>query len=80
MDLFFLEADMGKDGRQKDDPERSGLQWMGAGIEFCGVIGIFSYIGYRLDKFFGTAGPFLLITGFFVGFIGMMYLFYKESK
>lgn len=71
---------MAKDGHQKDDPQRSGLQWMGAGIEFCGVIGIFSYIGYRLDKFFDTGGPFLLITGFFISFTGMVYLFYKESK
>jgi F0F1-type ATP synthase assembly protein I len=71
---------MGKNGRRKNDAQRSGLQWMGAGIEFCGVIGIFSYIGYRLDKFLDTGGPFLLITGFFIGFIGMTYLFYKESK
>ena len=53
---------------------------MGAGIEFCGVIAIFSYIGYRLDSFLDTGGPFLLITGFFISFIGMMYLFYKDSK
>ena len=71
---------MGKNGRRKNDSQRSGLQWMGAGIEFCGVIGIFCYIGYRLDKFLNTGGPFLLITGFFIGFIGMVYLFYKESK
>jgi F0F1-type ATP synthase assembly protein I len=78
--LFVAKADMAKDAHQKNDPQRSGLQWMGAGIEFCGVIGIFSYIGYRLDKFFDTGGPFLLITGFFISFIGMVYLFYKESK
>lgn len=78
--MFVAKADMAKDGHQKDDPQRSGLQWMGAGIEFCGVISIFSYIGYRLDKFFDTGGPFLLITGFFISFTGMVYLFYKESK
>ena len=60
--------------------ERSGLQWMGAGLEFCGVIAIFSYIGYRLDKYFGFEIPYLLLTGFFISFIGMLYLFYKESK
>ncbi|HIJ66962.1 MAG TPA: AtpZ/AtpI family protein [Planctomycetes bacterium] len=71
---------MEKDDRQKDKPQRSGLEWMGAGIEFCGVIAIFCYIGHRLDGFFNTGGPFLLVTGFFISFIGMMYLFYKESK
>jgi len=45
---------MSRNAHQKDEPQRSGLQWMGAGIEFCGVIGIFSYIGYRLDNFFDT--------------------------
>ena len=71
---------MARNTHQKDKPQRSGLQWMGAGIEFCGVIAIFSYIGYRLDSFLDTGGPFLLITGFFISFIGMMYLFYKDSK
>jgi F0F1-type ATP synthase assembly protein I len=71
---------MAKDGRQKDGPQRSGLQWMGAGLEFCGVIAVFCFIGYKLDKYFNTRGPFLLITGFFISFIGMVYQFYKESK
>jgi F0F1-type ATP synthase assembly protein I len=78
--LFVAEAGMEKNGREKDDMHRSGLRWMGAGIEFCGVISVFCYIGYKLDKFFNTGGPFLLITGFFISFIGMLYLFYKESK
>lgn len=52
---------------------------MSAGIEFCGVISIFSYIGYRIDAAKGT-GPAFLLTGFFVSFAGMMYLFYKDAK
>ena len=67
-------------GREKkDETQHSSLRWMGAGIEFCGVISIFCYIGHKLDEHFKT-GPFLLLTGFFVGFIGMVYLFYKDSK
>ncbi len=66
--------------RQNDDSTRSGLQWMAAGVEFCGVIAIFCFGGYKLDQFFGFRIPFLLLTGFFIGFIGMLYLFYKESK
>ena len=58
---------------------RSSLKWMGAGIEFCGVISVFAFFGYLLDAHFHTS-PWLLLTGFFIGFIGMTYLFYKESK
>ena len=70
---------MDGDKPEKNNNRLSGMRWMGAGIEFCGVIGIFCYMGYRLDKHFGT-NPILLITGFFISFIGMMYLFYKDSK
>ncbi len=66
---------MASDRRQKENPQRSGLQWMGAGLEFCGVIALFCFIGYKLDNFFKTGGPFLLIAGFFISFTGMMYLF-----
>jgi F0F1-type ATP synthase assembly protein I len=61
------------------DTGRSGLRWMSAGIEFCGVIAVFVFGGYLLDSYFHTS-PWLLLTGFFVSFIGMVYLFYKESK
>lgn len=66
-------------GRKKGDSQSQPLRWMGAGIEFCGVISIFCFLGHKLDKHFDT-GPFLLLTGFFVGFVGMVYLFYKDSK
>ena len=78
---------MKKQGRKKDSGtgegaggDGGGLRWMSAGIEFCGVIAIFCYIGYRLDRYFGFEIPFMLMTGFFIGFIGMLYLFYKDSK
>ena len=53
---------------------------MGAGVEFCGVIAIFSFIGYKLDKYFAFEFPVLLLAGFFIGFSGIMYLFYKDSR
>ena len=65
--------------KHKEDDYRNDLRWMTAGMEFCGVIVVFCYIGFRLDRHFNTS-PLLLITGFFIGFIGMVYLFYKESK
>ncbi len=68
------------DEKKRDtDTGRSGLRWMGAGLEFCGVIAIFAFFGYMLDAHLHTS-PWLLLTGFFIGFIGMVYLFYKESK
>lgn len=73
---------MKKQGRKKDSLGEGGggLRWMGAGIEFCGVIAIFCYMGYRLDRYFGFEIPYMLMTGFFIGFSGMLYLFYKDSK
>ena len=66
-------------GRRKDRNGSGSFRWMSAGIEFCGVIAIFCYIGYRLDEHFDTL-PLMLILGFFIGFIGMTYLFYKDSR
>jgi len=61
-------------------PDRKGgnyTKWLGLGIEFCGVIGIFCYIGYKLDESLDTR-PWLLLTGFFVGFTGMLYSILKQ--
>ena len=69
-----------KEGKpEKGGVGRDGLRWMGAGVEFCGVISLFSYFGYKLDKRFDTS-PLLLIVGFFISFIGMVYVYYKESR
>jgi F0F1-type ATP synthase assembly protein I len=70
---------MQQDDREKREDQWGGLRWMGAGVEFCGVICLFCFAGYWLDKRLNTS-PFLLLTGFFIGFVGMVYLFYKDSK
>ena len=70
---------------EADKPEKDGwhhhgaMRWMSAGVEFCGVLAIFCFLGYKLDKHFQKS-PLFLIIGFFIGFIGMLYLFYKDSK
>ena len=66
-------------GRKKDKSDSGSLRWMSAGIEFCGVIAIFCYIGYRLDQYFDTL-PLMLMLCFFIAFVGMTYLFYKDSR
>ena len=64
---------------EKDIWHKDSLRWLGAGVEFCGVLGIFCFLGYKLDKHFQKS-PLFLIIGFFLAFIGMIYLFYKDSK
>ncbi len=53
-------------------------KWSGLGIEFCGVVVIFCFFGYKVDQRFNTS-PWFLLVGFFVGFIGMMYLIIKDT-
>ena len=62
----------------KADEDRNSMRWMGFGIEFIGVLGIFAYGGYWGDKKYDTA-PWLMVLGIVVGFVGMMYLLYKET-
>jgi F0F1-type ATP synthase assembly protein I len=52
-------------------------KWSGLGIELCGVVALFTFFGYKLDEKFQTS-PWLLLAGFFVGLIGMMYLIFKD--
>jgi len=59
--------------------DRSSLRWLGLGIEFIGVMGIFSYFGYVADEKFLT-DPWLMLTGMIIGFVGMMYLLIKETS
>jgi len=52
-------------------------RWVSFGIEFCGVMGLFCYAGYKLDERLSTS-PWLLLAGFFLGFTGMFYTILKE--
>ena len=54
------------------------MRWMSFGIEFVGVMGIFTFAGYWADERLGTK-PWLMIVGLVVGFIGMTYLLFKET-
>jgi F0F1-type ATP synthase assembly protein I len=53
-------------------------KWAGFGIEFCGVLAVFCYIGYKLDQWLNSS-PWFLLVGFFLGFAGMLYLVIKET-
>jgi F0F1-type ATP synthase assembly protein I len=54
------------------------VKWLGFGVEFCGVIAIFCYIGYKIDIALNTT-PYLLLAGFLISFIGMLYLVFKQT-
>ena len=66
--------------KQSPDKDRKALRWMGFGIEFVGVLAIFSYGGWWADRKLGHQWPWLMVVGFGVAFIGMMYLLYKETS
>jgi len=68
-----------KESQPNDRKWQSLLKWSGLGIEFCGVVALFSYFGYKLDEKFQTS-PWFLLAGFFVGLIGMMYLIIKDLR
>ena len=58
---------------------RSVVKWSGLGIEFCGVVALFCYFGFKLEEKFQTS-PWLFLAGFFFGFIGMLYLIFKDLR
>jgi F0F1-type ATP synthase assembly protein I len=64
-------------GDQKNRQLHSKL--LGTGFEFGGTIAVFCYIGYRLDEKWHTS-PYCLLGGFFLSFIAMLYLLFKETK
>jgi F0F1-type ATP synthase assembly protein I len=55
------------------------MKWSGLGVEFAGVIILFCYFGYKLDEKLQTS-PWFLLAGFFLGFIGMLYIIIKDTR
>jgi F0F1-type ATP synthase assembly protein I len=55
------------------------MKWSGLGVEFAGVIIMFCYFGYKLDEKLQTS-PWFLLAGFFLGFIGMLYIIIKDTR
>lgn len=64
---------------EEADKDRKALRWMGFGIEFVGVLAIFSYAGWWADQKLEHDWPWLMLIGFAAAFTGMMYLLYKET-
>ena len=74
-----------KDEKKQNDFVESSARWLGIGIEFVVVVGLFTWIGYKLDKLQNTE-PGFMIMGFLVGFGRMIYImlrkagFFKDKK
>jgi drug/metabolite transporter (DMT)-like permease len=67
--------------QRKPDPtdqHDNAAQWLSLGLEFAGVLAIFSYGGYRLDEAWKTE-PWCLLGGFFIALSGMLYLTFKRA-
>ena len=72
--------------RRKSQPTdstfyRGAMRWMSIGVEFCLIIGLFAFGGYKLGKLdtrdTSTGG---MIIGFFIGFGVMMYIIIKRAQ
>ena len=55
------------------------MKWSGLGVEFAGVIFLFCFFGYKLDEKLQTS-PWFFLAGFFLGFIGMLYIIIKDTR
>ena len=70
---------MDKDKDKKTTSDSNELRWLGIGIEFCVVVGVFTWLGNLLDKVEDTS-PAWLVMGFFVGFGTMLYRMIKSAR
>ena len=55
-----------------------GAQWFGFAIEFGGVLAIFTFGGYKLDQVLDTQ-PWLMLAGFFLALVGLIYRTIKAA-
>jgi F0F1-type ATP synthase assembly protein I len=69
--------DKNKTSDRNSNDKNDYYKWSSLGLEFGGVIAVFCYIGYKIDNALNSS-PYFLLGGFFVGFIGMFYLTYKQ--
>jgi hypothetical protein len=59
--------------------DRGALGWLGYGIEFVGVLAIFTFFGWWADQKLHHGFPWLMLVGMFAAMTGMIYLLIKET-
>ena len=55
------------------------MKWANLGVEFGVTAAVFCYVGYRIDAAYESS-PFFMLGGFFVSFIGLLYLTFRQIK
>ncbi len=60
-----------------DQPQPNPWRHAGAGLELAGVVGVLAWIGYGLDRWWGTQ-PWCFIGGATVGIVGGLYNLVKS--
>jgi F0F1-type ATP synthase assembly protein I len=63
---------------QKPKPYNSYLRYSSLAIQLAVTIGLFAWLGHRLDLYFELRYPVFLIIFIFVAFGGMMYQLYRS--
>jgi F0F1-type ATP synthase assembly protein I len=65
---------------QKEGPVNSYLKYSGLAFQLLAAIGIFGWLGYKLDHYLSLKFPvFMLLLGF-LGFAAMMVQIYRSLK
>jgi F0F1-type ATP synthase assembly protein I len=65
---------------QEKDPVNSYLKYSGLAFQLLAAIGIFGWLGYKLDHYLSLKFPaFMLLFGF-LGFAAMMIQLYRSLK
>jgi hypothetical protein len=52
----------------------------GVGVELGGIVAVLCLGGWWLDRQLNNAGPWLLLTGAFIGILGGLYKLYRVGK
>jgi F0F1-type ATP synthase assembly protein I len=63
---------------QKPKPSNSYLKYSSLALQLLVTIGLFAWLGYKLDGWLKLKYPIFLIVFVFVAFAGMMYQLYKS--
>ncbi|WP_333609604.1 AtpZ/AtpI family protein [Arsukibacterium sp.] len=63
---------------QKPKPYNSYLKYSSLAVQLAVTIGLFAWLGYKIDEWLNLKYPIFLIVFVFVAFAGMMYQLYKS--
>lgn len=68
------------DQQQLKKQSNAYLKWSGLAFQLLGGIGLFGWLGYKLDEYLGLTFPAFMLTLGFLAFGAIMYQVYKSVK